>query len=137
MRRRQFLGRLAVGLAAGALPGCASVAAYRGELAGGRVQVRIPESEEAAGNQGAILVRVPEIPDGLLLVNMGDGRMHALSAHCTHLGCQVRPGRNFLTCPCHGSTFDLEGAVVRGPAPKSLPRFEARRSGDLVEIFLS
>jgi len=46
----------------------------------------------------------------------------ALSAVCTHLGCVVpwvRSSNKFI-CPCHGSQYDENGKVVRGPAPLSL-----------------
>jgi Rieske Fe-S protein len=55
---------------------------------------------------------------------------YALRAECTHLGCLVQPemlGGGF-GCPCHGSKYSAEGAVTRGPAPRSLAlaRVEAR-----------
>ncbi|MEO1621737.1 MAG: Rieske 2Fe-2S domain-containing protein [Cyanobacteria bacterium J06632_3] len=49
---------------------------------------------------------------------------HAISAVCTHLGCIVgwdADAREFA-CPCHGSRFDADGAVTRGPAGRSLER---------------
>ncbi|EDX84635.1 Cytochrome B6-F complex Fe-S subunit family [Synechococcus sp. PCC 7335] len=42
--------------------------------------------------------------------------------NCTHLGCTfpwVPKGQEFQ-CPCHGSRYDQEGMVVRGPAPLPL-----------------
>ena len=46
----------------------------------------------------------------------------ALNAVCTHLGCVVpwNPSENKFMCPCHGSQYNEQGKVVRGPAPKSL-----------------
>lgn len=48
---------------------------------------------------------------------------YAISSICTHLGCTVRwhPEKNRFICPCHGSQYDAEGRVVRGPASRSLP----------------
>jgi cytochrome b6-f complex iron-sulfur subunit len=50
---------------------------------------------------------------------------YALSSVCTHLGCVTRhePGDDRIACPCHGSTFDLAGRVVSGPAPSRLVRY--------------
>lgn len=41
---------------------------------------------------------------------------------CTHLGCVVpwSEANNKFICPCHGSQYDEEGSVVRGPAPLPL-----------------
>jgi len=45
-----------------------------------------------------------------------------LNAVCTHLGCVVpwNKAENKFICPCHGSQYDKNGKVVRGPAPLSL-----------------
>ncbi len=56
------------------------------------------------------------------LIRKGD-QFRALSGRCTHLGCAVNldaSGRGFH-CPCHGSRFDEQGEVLRGPAPRPLP----------------
>uniref|UniRef100_A0A7S1U0Y2 plastoquinol--plastocyanin reductase n=2 Tax=Phaeomonas parva TaxID=124430 RepID=A0A7S1U0Y2_9STRA len=47
---------------------------------------------------------------------------YGLSAVCTHLGCVVpwNAAQGKFMCPCHGSQYNKEGKVVRGPAPLSL-----------------
>eukprot|EP00980_Cylindrotheca_fusiformis_P006656 scaffold1390_cov138-Cylindrotheca_fusiformis.AAC.59 len=47
---------------------------------------------------------------------------YGLNAVCTHLGCVVpwSSNNNKFQCPCHGSQYSPEGAVVRGPAPLPL-----------------
>jgi glycine/D-amino acid oxidase-like deaminating enzyme/nitrite reductase/ring-hydroxylating ferredoxin subunit len=55
-----------------------------------------------------------------------DGTLHAVAARCTHLGCLVRfnAAETSWDCPCHGSRFDVDGAVLEGPATAPLPRHE-------------
>ncbi|WP_162794357.1 FAD-dependent oxidoreductase [Nocardioides houyundeii] len=50
------------------------------------------------------------------------GALHQVSATCTHMGCLVDLDETSETwqCPCHGSRFDLSGAVVEGPATSPL-----------------
>jgi Rieske Fe-S protein len=50
------------------------------------------------------------------------GILHAVSATCTHLGCQVQfnTAERTWDCPCHGSRFDIEGRVLQGPAVDDL-----------------
>jgi cytochrome b6-f complex iron-sulfur subunit len=55
----------------------------------------------------------------VVLLRDGDG-VYAVSRVCTHLGCIVQPSPAGFDCPCHGSRFTADGAVVRGPAPKPL-----------------
>ncbi|MGJ3252093.1 MAG: cytochrome b6-f complex iron-sulfur subunit [Elainellaceae cyanobacterium] len=47
---------------------------------------------------------------------------YGLNAICTHLGCVVpwNGAENKFICPCHGSQYNSQGKVVRGPAPLSL-----------------
>jgi len=54
-----------------------------------------------------------------------------LSSHCTHLGCKIMKVENGrLKCPCHGSEYDLEGKVKKGPAYKNLEILKAKISSD-------
>lgn len=64
----------------------------------------------------------------VFLVWDGDRTVHALSATCTHLGCQVRWDAESTTfrCPCHGGVYGLDGAVIAGPPPRPLDRVDAR-----------
>jgi cytochrome b6-f complex iron-sulfur subunit len=60
-----------------------------------------------------------------LWVVQRDGRLFALEARCTHLGCTPRwtPERGVFLCPCHGSRYTPEGVVLNGPAVRPLSRF--------------
>jgi cytochrome b6-f complex iron-sulfur subunit len=64
------------------------------------------------------------------------GGVYALTAVCTHLGCITRylSDEKCIACPCHGSRFDLEGNVIHGPAPRSLPWLDVQvdPSGSLI-----
>jgi cytochrome b6-f complex iron-sulfur subunit len=55
---------------------------------------------------------------------------YALSGVCTHLGCLVRQEGDQLVCPCHGSRFTQDGAVLQGPAAQSLRHVEVMLSAD-------
>ena len=64
----------------------------------------------------------------VFLVWDGSKGIRALSATCTHLGCQVQwdgPAARF-NCPCHGGTYDASGRVLGGPPPRPLDAVEAR-----------
>ena len=51
-----------------------------------------------------------------------EGRLHAVSTVCTHLGCAVvwNGAETSWDCPCHGSRFHYDGTVLEGPAVKDL-----------------
>lgn len=51
-----------------------------------------------------------------------DGTITALSPRCQHMGCNVdwNDADRTWDCPCHGSRYDREGRVIRGPAKKDL-----------------
>jgi nucleotide-binding universal stress UspA family protein/nitrite reductase/ring-hydroxylating ferredoxin subunit len=51
-----------------------------------------------------------------------DGTITALSPRCQHMGCNVdwNDADRTWDCPCHGSRYDREGRVIKGPAKKDL-----------------
>ena len=58
-----------------------------------------------------------------------------LSSHCTHLGCKINKLQNGrLACPCHGSEYDLDGKVLKGPAYKNLEKLPSKISHDGTQI---
>lgn len=72
-----------------------------------------------------VSIHESKLTNGLLfegvLVSIQDEEIQFLSAQCSHLGCEIKilkEGK--LICPCHGSQFDLQGRVLKGPATKNL-----------------
>jgi nitrite reductase/ring-hydroxylating ferredoxin subunit len=52
-----------------------------------------------------------------------EGRLHAVSLTCTHLGCRLawNAAETSWDCACHGSRFSTGGNVLNGPAVQPLP----------------
>ncbi|WP_139797771.1 Rieske 2Fe-2S domain-containing protein [Mycobacterium noviomagense] len=67
-----------------------------------------------------------------------DGRIYAIHDRCGHRGCLLSDGEldgHVITCPCHGSQFDIrDGTLLRGPATVSQPALDARDAGGQVEV---
>jgi Rieske Fe-S protein len=72
---------------------------------------------------------------GFFIVRKGD-KLFALSSYCTHRKCKLaaEANRSFY-CPCHGSTFDPDGHVTKGPARVDLPVFSIS-SGDQGQLLV-
>lgn len=65
-------------------------------------------------DRGGQLVAAYREPDGTVIMR---------SANCTHMGCVVdwNEAERTWDCPCHGSRFKPDGAVISGPAESPLP----------------
>ena len=65
---------------------------------------------------------------------------YAFGDTCTHRGCSLAEGElegTTVTCPCHGSQFDVtSGDVLRGPAREPVRSYPVRLESDalLVEV---
>jgi 3-phenylpropionate/trans-cinnamate dioxygenase ferredoxin subunit len=94
-----------------------------------------PEAGDFEGKVMVMLVRVGnanDVRDGEMhvfdvagtRVNVAnaDGHLYAIDDTCTHQACSLAKGEldgTTVTCPCHGSQFDVtSGAVLRGPAQR-------------------
>ena len=79
------------------------------------------------------------VPDAgaWLLKRKEPEQLVAFDDRCTHLGCRQKwnPTRELFECPCHGSEFDLEGNVKRGPAIRPMPRlFVGASDGEKLQL---
>jgi nitrite reductase/ring-hydroxylating ferredoxin subunit len=76
-------------------------------------------------------------PTAVLVSGRSDG-VDVLADRCSHRGAPLSDGEvadGCVTCPWHGSRFDLtSGAVVRGPAVVPQPVYQTRRAGDALEV---
>ncbi len=71
------------------------------------------------------------------VANVG-GTLHAFGNVCTHRQCPLAKGDlegTTVTCPCHGSQFDVTtGAVLSGPAEEPVPSYPVRLQDDAIQI---
>ncbi len=56
------------------------------------------------------------------LSRLNDGGFLAMSLKCTHLGCSVgwNESESKFVCPCHSSSFEINGYVTSPPAARAL-----------------
>ena len=90
------------------------------------------DAGDAGGAAGTELTPLSDVPVGgavsvedadgkaVLVTRPSEDEVVALSPVCTHQGCAVAPDGARLRCPCHGSTYDLAGKNIGGPAPSPL-----------------
>jgi len=88
--------------------------------------------------QGDALRRVEVDGEPALVARARNGSVCAIAARCTHLGGPLDEGEregDVVTCPWHGSRFDLcTGEVVDGPAVFPQPVYETRVRDGRVEL---
>lgn len=132
MDRRHFLrsachacAALAVLSAFTTLESCASAKGARYAVQDGAL--RIPVS---GLTPGVNIVRAKGLADKLLIDQRADGTYTALVLNCPHKNGPVTfTDGEGLKCGWHGSTFDLDGQVTKGPSKSGLKRYPAAVEG--------
>lgn len=73
----------------------------------------------------------------LLVARTAQNEFTALTAVCTHQQCTINGYANQIyTCPCHGSQFNTNGQVTRGPAAAALRKYATQFANDQLSITL-
>jgi nitrite reductase/ring-hydroxylating ferredoxin subunit len=136
MQRRDFLrsacqacaAMALVPIAATTLESCSST----GKLAVENGLVNVPLS--ALGSQGRTVLKVNGLSDKVLLEKRPDGTYTALVLNCPHKNGPVKEKGGELVCSWHGSTFDLNGKVTKGPAKSDLKRYPVELVGEVLQV---
>jgi cytochrome b6-f complex iron-sulfur subunit len=128
MTRKEFILRLPIlttaPLLASVVSSCsASGATVRTSSVDGTVSIPALSLDgiDEPGEYARVYVNGETNP--IYMFRRSNGSPAAVSGTCSHKGCTVRKTRNGFECPCHGSEYDLEGHVTRGPASEALRSF--------------
>jgi Rieske Fe-S protein len=137
--RRNVIAGAGLGLAATALAACSTY----GKKPEATATTSAPA--ETSGAPGApapaaALTKTADVPvgsgvivDGIVVTQPTAGVFKGFSTVCPHKGCDVSKVEDgTIDCPCHGSKFNLEGAVVNGPATSPLTPKAVSVQGDSI-----
>lgn len=131
LSRRHALVGTGITLAAGTVAGCATYGKPPAET-----------SPPAAAPGAPVIAKTADVPVGSGVI-VGDvvitqptaGDFQGFSSVCTHAGCTVSEvvGAS-INCPCHGSSFNLDGTVAKGPAKRPLDSTQIAVQGDSITL---
>lgn len=91
-----------------------------------------PTGPVSGGNISALPVGTLRVLSNVAVARDAGG-VYGMSAVCTHAGCLMGASGTIaagLSCPCHGSQFDGDGAVTRGPAGFALQHYAVTIASD-------
>ena len=141
--RRGFLRGVAgvgAGAAATGLAGCApniapAPVANAEKDQDGNVLLEVSRYPDLAREGGAITLRLPG-GENLLVTHPGGTTFAVVSSACTHSGCPLGFEEGKIICPCHLSTFALDGKVTNPPAKAPLRAYAASFDESTGELFI-
>jgi Rieske Fe-S protein len=111
-------------LSAAALAGCSDSGEGEKPVASSEASSTSAPAEPTPG----AIAKTSDVPVGSGVI-VGDvvvtqptaGEFRGFSSKCTHKGCAVnKVADGTIDCPCHGSKFNLDGTVAKGPAKRPL-----------------
>ncbi len=103
------------------LEGCSpSSSIYKTRVNPGNI-IRIPENQ--LKDSKLKIIRPEGWQYDIALHKKEDGSFSALLLRCTHMDNQLAQASGGYICHLHGSRFNIDGKVIKGPAEKSLESF--------------
>jgi len=135
--RRSFLKKLWKGL--GIVVSLEFAAVFFGFLFSGKEDIESkPKQIFDAGKVNSFQPNTVTVFRGgrFYLARLEDGGFIALSVRCTHLGCSINweESKKRFICPCHSSSFAINGEVENPPAPSALDYFPIKIENGIVKV---
>lgn len=152
MDRRKFLSWVGVGMVASSLPvalaACSSNSTNSNNSTNKNTPTTPPRNDgfQPIGTvgeldqKGLILNKqVAATPVMVIRIENNSNTLAAVNPTCTHKACTVawKADKKLFVCPCHDAEYTADGKVVKGPAEKPLPNYEAKIEGDSVLVKVS
>jgi len=139
--RRSFLGSTALIVLPALCGGCTDDGVATVELpavTNKTIAVSLAEFPMLMNVGGSIIGKASGYANPIVIARVDGNTFAALDAICTHMRCTVAYNALNLTldCPCHGSTYEVDGRVVTGPAVRPLTPFTVSSDGATLTITL-
>jgi nitrite reductase/ring-hydroxylating ferredoxin subunit len=140
--RRSFLGGTALVVLPALCGGCGTDGVTMIDLpsvVNNTIAMRLDAYPMLAAVGDSIVGRAAGRADPIIIARIDDGTFAAVDALCTHMQCTVAYNALNLTfdCPCHDSTYEIDGRVIGGPAPRPLRTYSAQSDGTTLTIILA
>lgn len=113
---------------------CASLPVYKATTVNNIVSIPVAS---ILPNEKIKIIRTDKLEYDILLVTNEDKSYHALLMQCTHQDNPLVATSGGLSCNMHGSTFNLNGEVTKGPAARALKQFGVTEENNNINIHLS
>ena len=117
---------------AATLEGCASTAKAL-TVTDGVLNVPL----DALGNGNSTVVRANGLANKLMVSKRSDGSYTALEVNGPHKGGPIKEKEGQLVCGWHGSAFDLEGKLLKGPSKSGLKTYPVDADGSMLRVRLA
>jgi cytochrome b6-f complex iron-sulfur subunit len=143
MNRREFLMWVGVGGVASSLPIAIAACSPQAKKSESPTSSTRLDGFQSIGtvaelNQKGQILNKEFAAEGVLVVSnpANPKSLSAVNPTCTHRGCIVewKADQKAFVCPCHDAKYGPDGKVLKGPAEKPLPTYEAKVEGDSVLV---
>jgi Rieske Fe-S protein len=121
------------GMAIGSLSSCATLPVYKTTITNNRISVPVSLFTQSDFQ----IIQSKGFYYSIALRKEPGGDYTAFLLRCTHADNQLTPTGNGFTCSLHGSAFNKEGQVTKGPAERPLKKYQTEVISDQIIIQLS
>lgn len=131
MERKDFLKAIALGTVAVCAGACRPSKTLSDSKSAIEIDLDNPAFQALKTKDGYV------VDQELLIVNTGAELPLVLSGLCPHAFKKVMwdPSSNSVKCPAHGSRFDAEGKVMKGPAREDLAKYRVEKKDNKLKIY--
>jgi Rieske Fe-S protein len=140
--RQRVIRGAGVVMAAGALAACSKTEEKPAATSESATTSADSAPAMTAAPGGDAIAKTADVPvgsgvivDEVVITQPAAGEFKGFSSKCTHKGCAVnKVADGTIDCPCHGSKFNLDGTVAKGPATEPLEAKAIAVQGDSIVL---